>query len=451
MLFFGQNLAKSAEILQAMIIDFTVTNFCSIKEEQTFSLYAETPGSYLIENIVHPADDKVGVLKCAGLYGANASGKSNLLLAFHALQFIIVGSGELKEGDKIPCYDPYLLSEANKSSPTRFEIEFFAPSAENNQYKLIRYRYCVAFTANRIIEERLVFYPTGQQASVFDRGISDTWQTISFGSLYKGGKKRLPFFENNTYISKAGDSADSPQMIRNVYNYFRKKLHHFAVNERKVKLNWFEEPSLVKKVSALLSLVDTGISNIRFQEKSESDDIKLPDGLPEEIKVRILKDIKNKPFFAHLADDGMSEYFEEEKESAGTRKFFDFAPIFIEILSNGGVLIMDELDNSMHPFMVELIIKLFNDPNVNKGNAQLIFSTHNINLMSPELLRRDQIWLTEKNKGSTQFFSLDDFDKKRVKPQSPFSQWYLEGRFGGIPSINYQGIVNLLMSGETNA
>lgn len=433
-----------------MIIDFTITNFRSIKDEQTFSLYAELPGSYLIENIVYPVNDKVGVLKCAGLYGANASGKSNLLLAFQALKFIIVGSGELKEGDHIP-YEPYLLSQANKSSPTRFEIEFFAPNAENNRCKLMRYRYCVAFTANRIIEERLVFYPSGQQASVFDRKIDDTWQTISFGSLYKGGKKRLPFFDNNTYISKAGDSADSPQMIRNVYNYFRKKLHHFAVNEQKVKLNWFEEQNLVKKVSTLLSLVDTGISNIQFQEKFDSDDVKLPDELPEEIKVHILKNIKNKPFFAHLNDDGMSEYFEEEKESSGTIKFFNFAPILIEILSNGGVLIMDELDNSMHPFMAELIIKLFNDVNVNKRNAQLIFSTHNINLMSSELLRRDQIWLTEKYKGSTKFFSLDDFDKKKIKPKSPFNQWYLDGRFGGIPSINYQGIVNLLMLSDTNA
>ncbi len=104
---------------------------------------------------------------------------------------------------------------------------------------------------------------------------------------------------------------------------------------------------------------------------------------------------------------------------------------------------MDELENSMHPFMAELIIKLFNDPRVNKRDAQLIFSTHNINLMTPELLRRDQIWFTEKQQGATKLYSLDDFDKKKVKPQSPFNQWYAEGRFGAIPSINYQRIVEL--------
>lgn len=434
-----------------MIIDFTISNFRSIKDEQTFSLFAETPGNYLLENFVNPAGEKVSTLKSAGLYGANASGKSNLLLAFHALQYIIVASGDLKEGDEIDCYDPYLLNERKKSSPTQFEIEFFAPNVENDQSDPVRYRYCVAFTAHKIVEEHLVFYPSGQRASVFDRRNEDTWQTISFGSLYKGGKKRLPFFANNAYLSKAGDSADSPQMIRNVYNYFRKHLRHLAAGERAVKLNWFEEPRLVEKVSSLLSLVDTGISNIRFQETADSDHIKMPDDVPEEIKMRILKDIRNRPFFAHLTDTGKNEYFEERQESAGTRKFFYLAPILIEVLSNGGVLIMDELDNSMHPFMAELIIKLFNDPRINGGNAQLIFSTHNINLMSAELLRRDQIWLAEKHQGATYFFSLDEFDKKKVKPKSPFSQWYAEGRFGGIPAINYQGIVDLFKTGKANA
>ena len=156
--------------------------------------------------------------------------------------------------------------------------------------------------------------------------------------------------------------------------------------------------------------------------------------------------------FAHLTESGSSELFELEDESAGSQKLFNLAPLIIMTLSIGGVLVMDELDNSMHPFMAELIIKLFNDPRVNKGNAQLIFSTHNINLMTSELLRRDQIWFTEKQAGATRFYSLDDFDKKKVKPLSPFNQWYAEGRFGAVPAINYQGIVALFNeSGASHA
>ena len=204
-----------------MIVDFTVSNFRSIKDEQTFSLYVQAAGTHLPDNVSYPAEDKIGVLKSAGLYGANASGKSNLLLALHALKYIIVSSGDLKDGEILPCYEPYLLSEASKSSPTRFEIEFFVPNSES---PAVRYRYCLAFIADQIIEESLSFYPSSQQAVLFNRGAEDSWQTISFGSLYKGGKKRLSFFANNAYLSKAGDAADTPKMIRDVYNYFRKDL-----------------------------------------------------------------------------------------------------------------------------------------------------------------------------------------------------------------------------------
>jgi AAA15 family ATPase/GTPase len=139
-------------------------------------------------------------------------------------------------------------------------------------------------------------------------------------------------------------------------------------------------------------------------------------------------------------------------KSAGTQKLFHLAPLIVNVLSNGGVLIIDELDNSMHPFMADIIIRLFNDPDVNKGNAQLIFSTHNITLMSSERFRRDQIWFTEKINGATSIYSLDDFDKNMVKPQSPFNKWYAEGRFGAVPKIDYLRIVELLKgAGVSNA
>lgn len=435
-----------------MIVDFTVTNFRSIKDEQTFSLYVETAGSHLTEHVSYPAGDKIGVLKSAGLYGANASGKSNLLLAFKALQHIVTHSGDLKEGDNIPFYEPYLLSEETKVAPTRFEIEFFVPSSE--QAEFLRYRYCLAFTANEVIEESLIFYPSTQKAMIFNRSNQDSWQTIRFGSLYKGGKKRLPFFKNNAYLSKAGNSADSPPMIQSIYNWIRNDLIHLHVNQVQKQLNWFEDSILVKRVANLLSLVDTGIDNIKIQEE-QNNNLKLPDTfdiLPDRIKQEILKHANHKLLFSHLTEIGSTELFEEEQESDGTRKLFHLAPLLIQILSEGGILIMDELDNSMHPFMAELIIKLFNDPRVNKRSAQLIFSTHNIGLMSPESLRRDQIWLTEKQQSATVFYSVDDFDKKKVKPQSPFNQWYVEGRFGAIPAIDYQGIIQLFdQIGKSNA
>ena len=420
-----------------MIIDFTISNFRSIKDEQTLSLYAENVGTHLTENTCYPANDKIGVLKSVGLYGANASGKSNILLAFWAMRHIICNSGDLKEGELIT-HEPFLLSETTKLLPTRFEIEFIASE--------LRYRYEVSFTHKVIEEESLIFYPSSQPATIFKRVKEDTWETIKFGSLYKGGKKRIPLFVNNAYLSKAGDSADAPEMIRSIYNYFRKNIIHLGVNENILGLNWFDDSKLVKKVGGLLSLVDTGISQVGLEKRTDTDIVDtshLLDHMPEEVKNAFLKNLTHKFIFSHNTDSGDMVSFDEKKESDGTRKLFKLAPLFLSALEDGGILIIDELDNSMHPFMAELIIKLFNDPRVNKGNAQLIFSTHNINLMSPELLRRDQIWFTEKNKGATTCYSLDNFDKKKVKPQSPFNLWYAEGRFGAVPAINYEGIVEL--------
>lgn len=428
-----------------MIIDFTISNFRSIKTEQTFSLYAENSGTHLLGNITHLKDSKIGVLKCAGIYGANASGKSNLLLAFHAVRYLICYSGDLKEGDILPCYEPYLLSEKTKSAPTRFEIEFVTP---NNT----RYKYVVSFNRNKIIEESLSFYPSAKSASIFSKGLNDNWETTKFGTFYKGGKKRHSFFENNTYLSIAGNKADTPQLVRNVYNYFRKEVFHLGCSEHIYYKDLSSKTERLEQVTKFLSLVDTGITSIKVEKNSDIEKFNFPDGIPQSVKESIIHREKTKFLFSHSTDLGGLEYFDLKEESSGTQKLFELAPLIIDALEDGGVLIFDELDNSMHPFMAELIIKLFNDEDVNRNGAQLIFSTHNINLMSSEFFRRDQLWFTEKNEGETSYYSLEDFDKNKVKSQSPFNKWYAEGRFGGVPKIDYQGIVNLIKgSRDTDA
>ncbi len=429
-----------------MIVDFTVSNFRSIKNEQTFSLYAENPGSYLTGNITYPGKKKIGVLKSAGIYGANASGKSNVLLAFEALQYLIRASGRFKDGDPIKCYEPYRLSEKTKTAPVAFAVEFFTPDG-------MRYSYRITFNRNRILEEKLYFYPSVKEAKLFERGVEDTWETIDFGTLFTGGKKRIPFFGNNAYLSKAGDSADAPELIRNVYNYFRNDVLRLGLNEAVQIDNWVEEEGLVDKVSALLGFIDTGVSGIHVKERDvDPQTVNIPDGVPESIRDSILRDMKRAFHFSHIGEESEVELFDLRMESAGTQRLFRLAPLLVDALQSGGVLIVDELDHSMHPFIAELIIRLFNDPEVNCGHAQLIFSTHNISLMSPDQFRRDQIWMTEKVKGVTRLFSLDAFDKKTVKPQSPFNRWYAEGRFGAVPKVDYRGIVNLLSTrGEKDA
>ncbi|MEJ1436467.1 MAG: ATP-binding protein [Candidatus Sedimenticola sp. (ex Thyasira tokunagai)] len=421
-----------------MIIDFSVSNFRSIKDEVVLSAHAETTGTRLLENISFPSEKKIGVLKVVGIYGANASGKSNLLNAFKALRYMVAESGSLKENIQVPYYEPFVLDQATSIAPISFEIEFTLPKGN-------RYRYHITYTENRILEEGLSYYPSSQPALIFDRKEKDTWKTIRFGSSYKGGKKRLSFFENNSYLSKAGNSADAPEMIRDVYSYLTSGIFILGINQNAVKIDWHKDDDLLQKVNKLLSFVDTGIDGIQFVE-DDSDakaDIVIPDRFPEEIKNALIKQHKKKAFFSHKTSGENETYFEEKMESAGTIKLYRLAPILIDALKYGYTLILDELDNSMHPFIGELIVKLFNDPRVNKSNAQLIFSTHNINLMSPDNFRRDQVWFTEKKDGVSTLYSLDDFDKNKVKPSSPFGQWYIEGRFDAIPRINYQGILSI--------
>ncbi|MCU0664788.1 MAG: ATP-binding protein [Myxococcota bacterium] len=429
-----------------MIIDFTVTNFRSIRDETTLSLAVESPGSHLQENIAYPVGEKIGVVRTLGIYGANASGKSNLLLALRALSHLVSTSGDLKDGEAIESYQPFRLSRETREAPVRFEVEFVADDG-------IRYAYRVAFTSNRITEEQLVAYPSRQAALLFSRTENDTWETIKFGATLKGGKRRHPFFANNAYLSKAGNSADAPAAIRNSFDYLRQQFVYIVERARFRLENWHENPRYMKLLSTLLSATDTGIEAIGARE-TEAREISFPEGMPEWMRKdyeSLLRYPKQwQVLFSHRADDGQLEEFELKDESAGTQRLHALAPAVFAALNLGGVVLLDELESGMHPFMAELIVKLFNDSRVNTKNAQLIFTTHNVHVMSSEHLRRDQIWFAEKQNGASRFYALSDFDKNIVKPTSPFHKWYLEGRFDAVPKIDYQTIVNALIAARSS-
>lgn len=423
-----------------MIIDFTVTNFRSIRDKQTLSMHAQ--GASSIEpNVYFPSAENIGVLRSIGIYGANASGKSNFLLALNALRYLVRNTGSLQDDVDIECYEPFLLCSSTKNAPIKFEIECYIQG--------VRFLYSISFNVNSILEESLDYYPSRHKANLFNRKESDTWETVSFGSHLKGGRRKFAFFKNNSYLSKAGNSADAPLIIRNIYNYFRHDITHLAVGQD-FKISSFLSNANVRSVfAAVLKNSDTGISDIEAEDQEEEvlnalNSSDHPEEYKEAIKEYALTRARFKPFFLHENDTGGFERFSESMESAGTLKLFNLLPLLIACFHNGGVLIVDELDNSLHIHLAELIVKLFHDQEVNKKGAQLIFSTHNINLMSHELMRRDQIWFCEKKQGVSNIFSLDQFDKKIVKSNSPFIKWYGEGRFGGIPHVDYKAIATLM-------
>lgn len=418
-----------------MIVDLTIQNFRSIKEEQTLSLFVEHPRTHMAGHVAFPSGEKIGVLRSVGVYGANASGKSSLLLAIEALRYL-ASDMELKEDANIPCYEPFRLSAATKDAPVKLEVEFINTDGR-------RYSYAISFTRNAVLEESLDFYPSRQRANIFRRGATDTWETISFGGLYKGGTKRIPFFKNASYLSTAGNYAGSAEIIRSVSQYFRNTVKHIGSKEDIYTAAFLDDEALMAKAAKFLCYVDTGISDIQVRRNTFKN-TKALEGFPDDIREMVIERTKRTFLFAHRTDSGEVEYFRERLESEGTQKLFSILPLLLKAFKEGTVLVLDELDNSFHPHIAELLIRLFNDPEINVGNAQLIFTTHNMHLMSPDSMRRDQIWFTVKEDGATRIYSLDDFDKEKVKANSPYGLWYNEGRFGATPSVNYAKIAELL-------
>ncbi len=427
-----------------MIVDFTVTNYRSIKSEQTLSLHADNKPKHHAGNIRF-SDDNVGVLRTCAIYGSNAAGKTNFLRAFESLQDLIVESRDLKEGDIINDYQPYLLSEETKRSSTIFEVEFYVDN--------IRYVYLIEYDAMNIHKEQLSFYPNGgnRLSNIFNRTSASDWKSIKFGDRYKGGRKQFAYFANNSYLSIAGSSPDAPEMIRVVYSFFRKNIAMILSNHKVGVFGWDEDSSSVSIINTFLKKVDLGISGFEIENGEPDPDFKFPEGMPDEIVKKLQNEFSKKEFFLHPNEDGTLTRFEGKQESKGTIRLFKMLPFFIQVLKKGKVLMIDEIESSYHPHIAELIIRLFNDPLVNKNGAQLIFTTHDLSLMSADTMRKDQINLLDKDvKNGTEISNLDDFDST-LKDSSPFEKWYDEGRLGGIPKINYREISEAIKKDFRNA
>lgn len=393
------------------------------------------------ENFFDAVDGKLNLLKTAAIYGANASGKTNVLLAFMALRWIVRESGDLKEEQSILPYEPFALDPTDRNSPIRFELEFV-------DHTSTRFVYAVAFTSERIVEESLFSFRSGQKAKIFLRGPDDDWRTIDFGSTYKGGAKRIPFFSNNSYLSKAGNSAASADVMKNVYRYFRS--FNFLSQEKMFLGGYLKERNRLEYISKALKSVDTGIELISAEERSDFKGI-FPDEMPESLKSVFIEEHKMQYSFWHKDSTGELVKFDEDDESSGTRRLFNILPIVIETLKRGSVLFMDEIETSFHPHIVDLIIRVFSDETVNTRRAQLIFTTHDISILDPSVFRRDQIWFVEKRSNASRLYSLDGYDKNKVRSGSPFGHWYGEGRFGALPRISYSEVVDAVkMAFETD-
>ena len=412
-----------------MIIDFSFSNFRSFQEEQLFSMNVEKGRGRHSSNFTLIEDGRLGVLRSAAVLGANASGKSNLLTALVALRWIVRSSGSRRDGQAIPPYEPFRLSSSARQQPVRMELEFVVPSGT-------RYRYEIAFTKNKITEERLYSFARRARAVVFERGPDDTWETIKFGGTYKGGSRRFPFFSNAAYLSRAGNDASSPEFIQEIYKYFE-NIAHVPAGGNLFSMLPLTNPSVLEAASELICLADTGVSKVTVEEKEGVDDIKLPEGMPEEIKEAILLENRVITKYWIKSQDGELIPFDADEMSDGTTRLLQTLPIVLNVFRNGSVLLIDELDAHFHTDIVELILRLFHDEEINSKGSQIIFTTHDTNILDSRIMRRDQVWFVSKTEGSSELKSLDEYDRKYIRHDSPFETFYREGRLGALPRLPY--------------
>ena len=387
-----------------MIISLTIGNYRSIRDEQTLNLSAENltdvhQGNFVLAD----AKEKTAVLRSAGLWGPNASGKSNVLLALKELVELVSVSHGYELDQPIQAYHPFLLDESHAQSPVAFELEFIGRDG-------FRYIYSIEFTSKAIVRESLVFYPGAKPARLFER----TQDAIAFGAKLTG-LRQIPYRENQSYLSVAAQHQQSSEQMKDVYRFIRDDIHIVAPGFGLVNNELLNIASYRQALANLLSYADTGITKIGFDE------------------ARL-------PVFYH---ENSRHGFGLDDESAGTRRLYEIAPMLIYGLTKPGVWIVDELDCQLHPRVAELIVMLFHDRRANRANAQLVFTTHNTSLMSSDLFRRDQVWFTRKqDDGATELVCLDEYGE--VRGDTNFERWYRQGRFEAVPEVRYNELLALL-------
>lgn len=424
-----------------MLIDFTVKNFRSIKDEQTLSMVASDSSGDLLDNGIKVSDENFRLLPSAIIYGANASGKSNIIRAIQEFKLMIMFSHKLSKDQKLFFFDPFRLDKQNMNNPSEFEIEFIA-------YDKIRYLYNVKYSEKEIIHESLFYYPKKQKTKLYIRNQDET---IDFGSQLKGHKKQVEniLLSNQLYLSVAVNN--NLTQLNPVYKYFSEYLvtvfssnswSHidFLLSSMIIPSGVFlvENQDLKNDVKKYLQIADIDINDIILKEREVTSEPYKDMDLPQDVIANLNKSLKYVTYLRHqLVDDEGYVDFNINDESDGTQRLFKLSQAIIPLLNKGGVLIMDEIDQSLHTMLSEFILSEFNSPERNPHGAQLIATSHDISLMKPENFRRDQVWFTEKEKnGATKLYSLDQFDKDKVRGNTSFYKWYLEGRFNAIPHIN---------------
>jgi uncharacterized protein len=423
-----------------MIIEFTIGNFLSFKNETTISFMAAKDDQFLDDNTFQLYED-TNLLKNIALWGPNASGKSNLLRALGFFKYFIINSSKESQLKEKIGVNSFRLSTETEKKPSLFEIIFY--------HKKVRYRYGFEATTQRVVTEWLFGSYTKKESNLFIRKKNK----IDIGLKFKEGKNLIDKTrENALFLSVVAqfNGEIASEILKWFYNLnilFGPAKKNERISTEMLENRFGQEKK--RKLIELIKLSDLDIQDI-YAKTTEMDYKDFRKTLPLEIRQLNLFDKldKNKPILAksiktsHKKYDNNNKFISMEEfdlgidESGGTQKFFALAGPIIDSLISGKVLFIDEIEVNIHPLLLRKIIKLFNSKITNPKNAQLYFTTHNTGLLNSSLFRRDQISFIEKDEfGSSEVFSLIEFKKGRERKDASFEKKYLLGEYGAVPYL----------------
>jgi hypothetical protein len=411
-----------------VLIEFRVANFRSFRDAQAFSMVG---GNFADHIQTHTFDSGAKgfdrLLKSAAIYGANASGKTNLLLAIQCMQQMVLGSASAATGP-YP-YNPFRFSKTSRDAVSKFEVTFVQGGT--------RYEYGFEMGHERIHKEWLVEHVHARGRELYERVYDAKKKRYEwrFSSYLKGN--RTVWSEatrpNALFLSTAIQL--NSQTLLPVFEWFQKRLviivgpANFNVS---LTLKLLDQPDGKRKLLPFLQEADLGIVDLEMKRE------RIPSGAAVLSPPTIIEQTpaganQIKVTLSHRSDDKNAADLDLSEESSGTRVLFGSAGAWLNVFANGEVLLLDEIDTSLHPLLTRYLVEKFHSKETNPRNAQLVFTTHDVSLLR-DLFRRDQVWFVEKERdGASKLYPLTDF---KPRNDEALERGYIRGRYGALPILS---------------
>ncbi len=415
-----------------MLIDFRAQNFRSLRDAAILSFVASHDRSLRDTHCLATGIKSVPwVTRGAAIYGANASGKSNLISGLATMSNLVRVSTTQTEAQFTESYTPFRLDQEMMNAPTEFEVNLVLSG--------VRYKYGFSYDRHRIRGEWLTVYRTGKGQKWFDR----TWDEASgeevwesFSANFTGPREtwRKATRAQALFLTTAAQL--NSELLKPLFNWFSDGLlilNAVSLLGLGLTLQRFDEAGFKERALEVLRAADIHIADIKIEKKSgQQFDFSFEAGKPPKILAREgeIPDIT----FGHRVEGGETVYFDRRYESAGTQMLFGVIGPLLDAIEKGKLLVVDDMDSSLHPMVTRFIVGLFHDPSMSEKDAQLWMTTHDTSLLDAEVMRRDQFWFVDKDaRQASVLVPLSDFSPRK---NEALERGYLRGRYGGLPFIS---------------